>query len=145
MFTNLFGIANVTGDEQNSVIEAPLGQVFSSNLWPEVLANLSYNSTPTSPAGRIPGVSILHTVPVLGNEYLGVSSYELETLIIIGNELQPDFMNAFRDPAVKAHTTGAFPNKLPTTMSTFQANMLCVNAGWNVERLSGILKHALLY
>ena len=133
MIAYLFGVKDKT-DKQNSLIGPNDAQVFDSALYDNVILNLTSNG---GNGVESPGIAHLKDVHVLENAYLGVEEYILDNLVIFSNTKQAAFEAAFIgdeniSEALKLDTN--FPNKLPTGMSTFEANALCLRSAWDIQR-----------
>jgi hypothetical protein len=126
----LFGVATPT-DTMNSLQGPALAQVFEAALFPEVIKNL------THPARLF--ASLSH-VRVQRNEYFGVEPYVLSKLLIISNQYSDVFLDEFRDPEVREKLDPRWPNKFEVGMPTFDANLMCVFAGWKVNRYAAQLQ-----
>ena len=139
MFAYLFGIGDKT-DDQNSLIGPQDAHVFNSTLYPDVIFNLTANGTE---GVENPGIAHLKDVRVLENAYLGVEEYMLDDLVIFSNTKQSAFAAEFTGDASISEALKKdlnFPDKLPTGMSTFEANALCLRSAWDIHRYTGELK-----
>ena len=122
----LFGIRTNT-DTMNSLEGPLLGQVFPSDLFDDVIANLTNQSKLFAE---------LHNVPVLSNSYFGIDEpYILEYLLIVANQRSEVFLDEFADSSIRARLDPRWPNRFEVAMPTLDANTLCVFNGWKVNRL----------
>ena len=140
-FSRLFGVVTDKFDAQNDLSGAALLQVFSSDLFVDVKANLTNTSVEGSNQ-----LARLSNVQVLDNEYLGIEAYVLKTLVIIAHEYSEPFVAelAAADPEIPKHIDRSrWPNNIPVSMSTFEANMLCVYSGWRVRQHEQTLREVL--
>lgn len=139
MIAYLFGVRDKT-DDQNSLIGPQDAQVFDPSLYANVIFNLTANGTN---GVESPGIAHLKDVHVSANAYLGVEEYTLDDLVIFSNTEQVAFAAAFTGDANVSKALNAdnnFPNKLPTGMSTFEANALCLRSAWDIQRYEKELK-----
>lgn len=119
----------------NSLEGPSLAQVFPPHLYKEVIANL------TNVNGTL-GVH-LRNVPVLRNDYLGVTPYTLDHLFIVSNQPAEAFMTGFSDPNVVKHLGKHWPNSIPVGMSTTEANTMCAFNSWKVWQHEDSLREIL--
>jgi len=126
-FAYLFGVRGPITDSMNSLEGPELAQVFPTELYADVIANLTD-----------PSILRAHltNVPVQANRYFGVGAYTLQHLYIISNHKSPDFLDSFVDPAVvsgKGLLPG-WPNNMTVSMDTYNANMLCLFSQWKIKK-----------
>ena len=77
----LFGV-DVPTDLMNSILGPTLSQVFDSDLYLDVMSNMTNSKV---------GIAHLKDVSVLSNEVMGVESYVLKNLIIVSNIMNDGF------------------------------------------------------
>mmetsp|Transcript_4533 Transcript_4533/g.5115 ORF Transcript_4533/g.5115 Transcript_4533/m.5115 type:complete len:241 (-) Transcript_4533:1688-2410(-) len=123
----LFGVKTKT-DSMNSLQGPKLAQVFPSDLFDEVLKNLT-DTTLDGPNM----LATLNNVPVLRNKYFSVEPYILRSLVIISLELSEPFLDSIPSKLeVKDHVSQDWPNDIPLGMSTLDANLLCSFTTWKL-------------
>ena len=121
-FAFLFGVDAKT-DTMNSLPGPELMQVFDSELFPGVLANLTNGS-------RL--LARLENVHVRANSYLGVASYVIEDLLIMSNARSQEFLDSFHDSKVAASVAADWPDRMPTGFGTLESNLLCEFERWKL-------------
>lgn len=119
----LFGVDSTT-NSMNSVEGPTLEQVFETELYDVMMANLTTSSTRAH----------FENVSVLENTYLGVEAYTLRHLYILSNQYTDAFVDTFEDAEIASHLTDQWPNGFSVGMDTFSANMLCLYNQWKVEQ-----------
>mmetsp|Transcript_30723 Transcript_30723/g.67283 ORF Transcript_30723/g.67283 Transcript_30723/m.67283 type:complete len:224 (-) Transcript_30723:284-955(-) len=131
----LFGAAGRT--TRLAMWQGPtLAQVFPSELWPAVLSNLTGAERP---------FAYLRNVPVLQNDFLGVESYRLESLLLITMQRSEAFLAEFDrvDPQLRQRLHAGWPQQLPVLgLSALDTNALCVYAGWSVVQHQELIRGA---
>jgi hypothetical protein len=128
-FSDLFGIESTT-DSMNSLEGYELGQVFDSQLWPGVIANMTDGSILRAR---------LSNVEVKANAFLGVEAYTLKELVIFSNEYSDAFLDTFTDTQIKENLDAMWPNQFPVSVPVLDANTMCMFASWK----TGIYKDEL--
>jgi hypothetical protein len=126
----LFG-KDVPADSMNSISGPELNQVFETSLWDGVLSNLTN-------ASRL--MVSLQNVKVLENSYLGITSYTVDQLMILSNARSDEFVNSFKDHKIKKHLSKKWPDRLPVSMDSFHANMMCHYQWWKLEQHADAIK-----
>ena len=127
----LFGVATPT-DTMNTLEGPALAQVFvDSQLFDGVIANLTDGA-------RL--FASLSDVRIKQNDYFGVSEYVASKILFISNQFSEEFIGEFAPQSgVKQKVDPRWPNKFEIGMSTFDANLMCVFAGWKVSVTSRIV------
>lgn len=119
-FAYLFG-CNTKTDAMNSLKGASLSQVFPSELYPGVIADLNDPKA---------GIAILRDVRILPNQ-MGVEPYTLETLVIFTNGRYEQF--ALDDAQIIQRTSPRWPNNFRHGLPMLDANLLCMLNDWKVR------------
>jgi len=123
-FAFLFNVTTTT-DSQNSLEGPPLGKVFNSEKFDQIIANLTN-----------PSILRAHAVglEVLENAYFGVEAYTLKNLYIFSNQYSKEFVDSFVDKKIGDALSKDFPNKFSVGMPTLDANVLCMFNQWKLQK-----------
>jgi len=124
-FAYLFG-EDVPTDTMNTLGGPRFTKLFPNELYSSVIANLTNSS-------RL--FASLKNVPVQVNTWLGIEKpYVLEELLILSNSPAAAFLDSFADPDIKANLSPLWPNRIPITMSSLDANLLCWYERFKLDR-----------
>jgi len=124
-FAYLFG-EDVPTDTMNTLGGPRFTKLFPNELYSSVIANLTNSS-------RL--FASLKNVPVQVNTWLGIEKpYVLEELLILSNSPAAGFLDSFADPDIKANLSPLWPNRIPITMSSLDANLLCWYERFKLDR-----------
>jgi len=126
MYRTLFGQNRGRIGHHDSMIGgAENTQVFPQQYASAVIANL------TNPKVMR---AILHDVPVLRNDWLGIAPYTLKTLIIFSNMYSEEFVDSFTDKRIKPNLPKGFPTGFTFGTNHLEANMFCVLQPWKLAK-----------
>ena len=125
----LFGV-NVPTDAMNSLKGPILSQVFSSELYPDVIANL------TDP--RI-GIARLNDIRILPNQ-MGVDPYLLSSLVLFSNGENEKF-GIHHD---LSKLSNRWPDQFSFDVPILDANFLCIYNDWKVKQNKFMFDNILL-
>lgn len=123
-FAFLFGKTTTT-DSMNSLEGPELAQVFPSNTFDEIIANLT---NPSILRARVAGLKVLK------NSYLGVEAYTLSNLYILSNQFSEEFADSFVDKDIPSGLNKDFPNKFSAGIPALDANVLCMFNQWKIGK-----------
>ena len=128
----LFGVSGISG--YGKWPGKALLHILPSEAWAEVYKNLT---GPTVTAQ-------LRNVQVLDNTYLGVESYMLEELLILGNQRSEAFLQLLPDRnAVVNAISKDWPLGMAVGMSAIEANLLCGFNQWKVNQNEAVIRDML--
>ena len=125
---HLFGVSGPS-NSMNNLPGPALSQVFD----PELFAPLYANLTIADAGGRLLGR--LSNVSVRSNAYFGVEPYVLEELLIFSTEYSAEFLDSFEDEEgiLNVIDVEFWPNGFPVSMTTADANLLCMLCDWRIR------------
>ena len=113
-------------DSMNSLSGPALLQVFPSHLYEPVMRNLTDEATLLARLTR---------VPVLRNDYLGVSAGQLDELLLFSNARPDAFLRSFDDASrITAALSGEWPDRIILGMPPLDANMICQLERWKLAK-----------
>mmetsp|Transcript_27274 Transcript_27274/g.47280 ORF Transcript_27274/g.47280 Transcript_27274/m.47280 type:complete len:353 (+) Transcript_27274:211-1269(+) len=115
----LFGV-DATTDSMNSLLGPSLSQVFPSELYPNVIANL------TNPKV---GMAHLRGINVLPNQ-MGVEPYVIKNLVIFSNGKNDNFILEER---IMSELSPSWPDRYLFSPPQLDANALCMFNDWKVR------------
>ena len=99
--------------------------MFPSALFAPVLANLTNERTLYA---RLTGV------PILRNDYVGVSAGRVDELLIFSNGRSREFLRSFADSRIASVVSPEWPDRMPTGVPPLEANLLCQLQRWKLQR-----------
>ena len=117
----LFGV-DVSTDSMNSLLGPTLSQVFDSDLYPDVMSNLTNSKV---------GIAHLQDVNVFSNEIMGVKSYVIKNLIIVSNIMNDRFV--LDDSRIMKQLSSSWPDSYMLVPPELDANILCMFNDWKVR------------
>ena len=116
----LFGV-DTTTDSMNSLLGPSLSQMFPSELYPNVIANLT---NPKNAKAHLEGVNVIPN-------QMGVEPYVVKSLIIFSNLMNDGFI--LDDRRILSRLSTNWPDRYAFSPPELDANALCMFNDWKVR------------